>query len=153
AMMDGLIRTQVAQVQQAKDLEANVLRIVRAEKNMLLTENVEQAKPFDAEIATLRGQLTTRFDKLQAIATGEGKQKIAAATGPMQQWFTGQDKIRDLVKRNNFTEARDVSGGHVRALVTEVNKHLSELVEVNDRSMQAATVEASHQYESARMML
>src|SRR5215475_7435723 len=75
-MMDALIHGQVVQVQQAKDLEANVLRIVRAEKNLLLTENVEQAKPFDAEIATLRGQLTNRFDKLQAIATGEGKQKV-----------------------------------------------------------------------------
>jgi methyl-accepting chemotaxis protein len=153
AMMDGLIHGAAVQVQQAKDLEANVLRIVRAEKNMLLTENVEQAKPFDTEIATLRGQLTTRFDKLQAITTGEGKQKLAAAMAPLQQWFTGQDKIRDLARRNSFAEARDLSSGNVRALVSEVNKHLAELVEVNDRYMQQSASEATRQYETARTML
>src|SRR5258708_1157355 len=69
AMMDGLIHGAAVQVQQAKDIESNVLRIVRAEKNMLLTDNVEQAGVIDSEIATLRGQLVTRVEKLQAIAS------------------------------------------------------------------------------------
>jgi methyl-accepting chemotaxis protein len=153
AMMDGLIHGAVVQVQRAKDLESNVLRIVRAEKNMLLTDSPEQAAPFDTEIGTLRSQLVARLDKLQAIASGEGKQKLTAAAATMQQWFPAQDKIRDLAKRNGFTEGRDLSKGRVRELVTEVNKNLAELVEINDRFMDQSAHEAVRQYESARMML
>src|SRR4051812_14570915 len=146
AAMDALIHGSAAQLEQAKDIESNVLRIVRAEKNMLLTDTVEQAAAFDAEIGTLRGQLVARLDKLQAIVSGEGKQKLTASGAAMQQWFPAQDRIRDLAKRNNFTEGRDLSKGRVRELVTEVNKHLAELTTLIDKSMEHSAAEATRQY-------
>src|SRR5262249_8964476 len=128
ATMDALIHGASMQIQQAKDLESNMLRIVRAEKNMLLTDRVEQVGPFDAEIGTLRTQLQGRVEKLQRAVSGEAKQKLDAASATMQQWFPAQDKIRDLAKRANFTEARELSNGNVRTLVTDVNRNLAELV-------------------------
>ncbi len=120
---------------------------------MLLSETPEQISTPDSEITMLRGQLVGRRDKLQAIATGEGKQKMAGASAAMQQWFVGQDTIRDLAKRNGMGEARELSKGRVRELVTELNKNLNELAVFNEKFMDQSAMEAARQYEQARMML
>jgi methyl-accepting chemotaxis protein len=151
--LDNLVNGNARRLQAAVESESNVLRIVRAEKNMLLAEKPEQITAFDAEIGTLRTQLLGRLDRWQGFASAEGKQKLALIGSAVQEWAVAQDKIRDLARRNNMAEARDLSAGNVRAMVSGVNKHLAEIVESNQKTMAQATEEAARQYDSARTML
>jgi methyl-accepting chemotaxis protein len=151
--LDNLVNGNARRLQAAVESESNVLRIVRAEKNMLLAEKPEQITAFDTEIGTLRTQLLSRLDKWQGFASAEGKQKLVLIGGAVQEWAVAQDKIRDLARRNNMAEARDLSAGNVRAMVSGVNKHLAEIVESNQKTMVQATEEAARQYDSARTML
>src|SRR5581483_11688967 len=102
----------------AIESESNVLRIVRAEKNMLLAETPEDISKFDTELGQLRAQLLARFEKWNTFATPEGKQKLALIGATVQQWISAQEKIREAARRNNMAEARALSSGNVRALVT-----------------------------------
>jgi methyl-accepting chemotaxis protein len=151
--MDSMANGAARRLQVAQESESNILRIVRAEKNMLLAERPEQINAFDTEIGQLRTQLMARLEKWQSFATVEGKQKLSVIGTSVQQWIAAQDKIRDLARRNNLAEARELSQGRVRELVTETNKHLAELVALNQHAMQQAATDAAHQYESTRTLL
>jgi methyl-accepting chemotaxis protein len=151
--LDNLVNGNARRLQAAVESESNVLRIVRAEKNMILSETPDQIAKFDAEIAQLRTQLLARLDKWNGFATAEGKQKLALIGSAVQQWFAAQDKIRDAARRNALADARELSAGNVRQMVTDVSKHLAEIVDLNQKTMQAATEDAARQYDRAWIFL
>jgi methyl-accepting chemotaxis protein len=153
ASLDSLVNGNARRLQAAIESESNMLRIVRAEKNMILSETPEDISKFDAEIGQLRAQLLARLDRWNGFGSPEGKQKLVLIGAAVQQWSAAQDKIRDAARRNNMAEARSLSAGNVRAMVTEVNKHLAEIVESNDKTMRAATEDAAHQYDRAWQLL
>src|SRR5882724_7584740 len=71
ASLDNLVNGAARRLQTAVEAESNVLRIVRAEKNMLLAEKPEQINAFDAEIGKLRTQLVAHLEKWQGFASAE----------------------------------------------------------------------------------
>jgi methyl-accepting chemotaxis protein len=141
------------QVQMAGAIEGNVLRIVRAEKNMLLAHAPDEIAKFDTEIGLLRTQLMGRIEKLQALARGEAKQKTTTLAGPIQQWVVEQDKIRQLATGNGMEQAQKLSAGRVRELVSQVNAVLADIVKASDVAMERADSDTNDQYTSAFRIL
>jgi methyl-accepting chemotaxis protein len=140
-------------VQMSGATESNVLRIVRAEKNMLLADTPDEIAKLNAEITQLRTQLLGRVEKLQAVARGEIKQKVATLAGPIQQWSAEQDKIRQLAVNNGMEQAQKLSAGRVRDLVTQVNAILADVVKASDAAMEQADQDTNEQYTSAFRIL
>jgi methyl-accepting chemotaxis protein len=151
--VDELVHKAVVQSQEANEAESDVLLIVRAEKNMLLADNAEQATAFDAELTKSRAQLVARLDKLRSMVVGEGKQDLNATTTSLQQLTATQDRIRDLVRRGEIAEAKGLSQGRARELVVEVNRHLADLVERSGQAMEQSARAADQQYLTSRMIL
>ena len=151
--VDELVHKSVVQSQTANEAETDVLLIVRAEKNLLLAESTEQAGGFDAEIVKQREQLVARLDKLRAMVAGDGKQSLNAAIGSYQQLVSTQDRIRDLVRRGAGAEAKALSTGRARELVTEFNRHLADLVERSNHAMEQSAGAADRQYQTSRTIL
>ncbi|MDQ2078555.1 methyl-accepting chemotaxis protein [Xanthobacteraceae bacterium Astr-EGSB] len=152
ASVDQLVHKAVVQSETANEAETDILRIVRAEKNLLLADAAEQSV-FDAEIVKQRERLVARLDKLRAMVTGEGKQNLSAATSTLQQLISTQDRIRDLVHRGTIAEAKSLSMGRARELVTEFNRQLSDLVERSDQAMEQSASAADQQYQTSRLIL
>src|ERR1700737_2788475 len=96
--LDNLVNGNARRLQTAVESESNVLRIVRAEKNMLLAEKPEQISAFDTEIGQLRAQLLARLEKWNSYASAEGKQKLVLIGTAVQQWIAAQDKIREAMR-------------------------------------------------------
>jgi methyl-accepting chemotaxis protein len=141
------------QVQMSGAIESNVLRIVRAEKNMLLADTPDEIAKLSADIGQLRTQLLGRLEKLQALARGEIKQKVVTLSGPIQQWTVEQDKIRQLATTNNMQQAEKLSSGRVAELVSQVNAILADIVKSSEAAMEQADADTDAQYNNAFRML
>ena len=109
-------------VQMSGTIEGNVLRIVRAEKNMLLAHGPDEIGKFDTEIGQLRTQLMGRVEKLQALARGDAKQKAAALADSDTAVVrgAGQDS-GSLLPTMAWSRPRSSRPARFGELVTQVN--------------------------------
>ncbi len=153
ATLERLMQGPVQRAQLSDALAADILRLVRAEKNLLLTDNKEEVTAFAGEIGKWRQDLQGRIDKAEASASVEGKPIWTAARAAFAQYLAVQDKILDFVNHDQRAQARDLSNGPARQLITETQKHLGQIVELNRTRVTKAETDATQAYESSRLML
>lgn len=112
--MDGVLHGPVLRASMEEQMQTDLVRLARAEKNLILSGDQQQLDRFDAELLQLRQKLTAEHDRLDAIGSVEGRRLLAIFNTALQQVFAVQDKVRDLVRRNQRDEARDLSAGQGR---------------------------------------
>jgi methyl-accepting chemotaxis protein len=102
--------------------------MVRAEKNMILSESKEETDRDDAEILSDRQEFLTRLGNGEAIASPEGRPKWAAIRAAWQPRQAIQDKMREAAKSGALQEAKNLSAGQARTIIAEVRKPLAEII-------------------------
>ncbi len=156
--LDNLIKGPVTRVELGGELEKAMLRTIRAEKNLVLADTPEQVRTYDGNLSRERAGFTSQLEKLESIASTEGKHKLAAVSATSQQWMQVQDKIRELSKRaasdqEAREEAKGLSDKEGRALADQMESGIAGVVELNQQLMKQAEEEAANQYNSARELL
>jgi methyl-accepting chemotaxis protein len=153
--VDNLVDGSAQEVELAQDISINLLTLVRAEKNMIMANDEQQVSQFSGQIPQLRQDLLTQVDKLQALSSDEGKQKLSTFMATWQQWLPVQDKMRDLMSAgiNNREQAEPISEGQGRDLVRQAEAVLTEIVALNRRAMADAKNDAESEYSSERLLL
>ena len=151
--MDGVLHGPVLRASMEEQMQTDLVRLARAEKNLILSGDQQQLDRFDAELLQLRQKLTAEHDRLDAIGSVEGRRLLAIFNTALQQVFAVQDKVRDLVRRNQRDEARDLSAGQGRQLMTDSEQRLNDIIVLNRKLMADAEADASSQYASARSLL
>lgn len=151
--MEGVLQGPVQRNQMVSDLQIAMLQILRAEKNMIMSDAPEAIARYDGELAKERAEFVTQLDKYQNAATAEGRQRVAALMTPWQQWTVLQDKIRELVRSGKAGEAKALSQGAGRQLIAEISKPLTAITEINHRMMAQGKEEATRQYERTLQFL
>src|SRR5882724_6432278 len=151
--LETLVDGPVQRLQWAEELFADVLQVVRAEKNMILATAPEQVDRYDKDITQIRQELLARLDKALAAASVEGRPKWEGFRASWLQFTAVDDKLRDLAKHGGPAKAQDISVGQGRQLVAEAQKQIVDLVDLSRKQMHQARLDASHQYESARTLL
>jgi methyl-accepting chemotaxis protein len=137
----------------SQELSEQLLAIVRAEKNLSMSETKEQTDSFEAELGRLRPDFMSKLERAEATASEEGRPLWAAARGLSQQYLSAQDKIIDAVNHDARPQARELSLGAARQMVTDARAALQKVVDLNRRRLSDAEGEAQHEYESARVLL
>jgi methyl-accepting chemotaxis protein len=153
ARLDSVLQGPVQRLSLSQDLSEELLTIVRAEKNLNLSDTKEEADSFEAEIRKLRQDFAARLEKAEARASVEGKPYWTAARTFAQQYEAIQDKIIDAIHHDARPEARALSMGQARPLVTQARAALLKIVELNRGRFIEAEASAQHEYESARTLL
>ena len=153
ATMKDVLNGPVQRAQMEEQLHSDLLQLIRAEKNLILTEDREQRDQYDRQITLARQTMIERRDKLDAIASVEGRQKLAGFSGVLQQYFAAQDKVRGLERQNNLAQARELSTTATRQLVHDAEQRLTELIQLNQRLMAAAETDADERYAQARALM
>ncbi|HUI95539.1 MAG TPA: methyl-accepting chemotaxis protein [Xanthobacteraceae bacterium] len=154
AALEDIVNGQAVKQDLAQDLTINLLRIVRAEKNMVLADTAEQAERFDAEIVTLRRDFLATRDKVASMfVLAESKKAIAELNGVWQSFVQAEDKVRGFVKQGDKAQANTVSSGEARALVTQANKLVDTLVEITRRNMKDVMEAENRIYDFNRTIL
>ncbi len=76
--VDGMIKGPVERALMESELYATLLRIVRAEKNMIMADTPDAVGRYDAEIMKERAQFLARLEKLTGQAEAGGPELSAA---------------------------------------------------------------------------
>jgi methyl-accepting chemotaxis protein len=152
--MESVLAGPVEHIQMAQQLNMDLMLAVRAEKNLILAEgNVEEKASFDAELVKQREIFGTALEKLDAVATVEGRVRLAALRSTRLQWIEINDKIRDLMRNNRVPEAIALSIGQGRQLVADLGKQIASYLDLQHQFLAQAKDSASHQYENTRLLL
>ena len=153
ASLHQVVQGPAQRVIQSQELSEQLLVIVRAEKNLSMSETKEQTDSFEAELARLRPDFLSRLEREEATASEEGRPLWAAARGLSEQYLSAQDKIIDAVNHDARPQARELSLGATRQMVTDARSALQKVVDLNRRRLTDAEGEAQKEYESARLLL
>ena len=152
--MESVLAGPVERIQLAQDLNIILLSAIRAEKNLVLAgANLDDRARHDAELTRTRELFTAQIDKLDALATPEGKRLIAALRGTRQQWLDASERIRSLVHDSKLDEATALSNGKAQELVTVREKQVRDYIDLEQKLLVQARNGAAHQYESTRLLL
>ncbi|TBW37612.1 HAMP domain-containing protein [Siculibacillus lacustris] len=151
--MGDLLSGPVERSTLASSLQNDMLTILRAEKNMLLSDTATDVAKYAAQELESRNKFVDRLDKLNAIASPEGKKKIAIMQGPWQKWVAVQDRARELMKTGQLAEAKDLAIGQARIFTAEIDKELVEIIDLNNQVVQQTREKTSSDFASMRQLL
>jgi methyl-accepting chemotaxis protein len=153
AQLHSVLQGPALRLALSQDMSEELLIIVRAEKNLNLSDTKEQIDGFAVELGKLRPDFGGKLDKAIDSASVEGKPLWSAARSSWQQYAGDLDRIVDAVQHDARPQARALSLGSARQAVTETRAALLKVVELNRQRFGAAEAEAQHEYENARLLL
>jgi methyl-accepting chemotaxis protein len=153
AAMDDMLHGPVQRALTEEHLNGDLVRLERAEKNLVLAAGAEQIDRADAEILQLRQSVVAQRDLLDATGSVEGRRLLAIFTSAWQQYIAVQDRIRDLARHGSMQDARDLSAGQGLQAESEAEHRISDIIELNRKLTAAAEAGAADLYDSARVLL
>jgi methyl-accepting chemotaxis protein len=106
-MLDGPVQ----RVELVDALHNDLLQIVRNEKNMILATSQGDIAAYDGNILKFRQDLLATKERLAAISTEEGRQKLAAFDDTWQAYIANQEKVRAFGNHDTLRQARDLEQG------------------------------------------
>ena len=151
--LDNVVQGPTQRLILSQELSEQLLAIVRAEKNLNMSETKEQTDAFETELGRLRPDFTSRLERAEATASTEGRPLWDAVHTLWQQYIPIVDKIIDAVRRDARSDARSLSMGPARQIVTDARAALEKVVDLNRRRLDDAKADAGREYENARLLL
>ena len=154
ATMEDVLTVHVGRMQVAQNLRPDLLEVVRAEQNLLLAGSTpEQRVSNDAALVKQSEVFGQRIDKLVAIASEEGKRRLALLVATRQHWLDLIGRMRVLARDNQLAEAVALSTGPGQQLVADQEKEIADYMALFEISFAHAKDSAAKQYDSARVLL
>ena len=153
ATMVRVLDGPVKRLEKSMQLDIEMLRMVRNEKNLTMQANKDDLARFDTEVTKPRQALVAALEAAEATASTQGKPLWAGARGAVQQVGAVHDKIRAAIERGAADEARNLSATQVAQFVNEAAKNLVGVVELNQTILEKAKIDAGQEYDSARVLM
>jgi methyl-accepting chemotaxis protein len=151
--MRQLVAGPVEKMQIGEEMFIDLLRMVRAEKNIILYPGPDQVVIYDKAILEARQGFAAKLEHGERIASVEGKPLWAAIRRVWPQVLTADDKLRDFAKRGETAKAAELSQGEVRQHIYDVQKQILNIVEMTRAQMVQANAAAESLYDSSRTLL
>ena len=152
--MEGVLAGPVERMDLARDLNAILLSTIGAEKNLIVAgSNVEERSRYDGDILKNRAVFTSQLDKLDAMATPDGKKLITALRGTREEWLAVSDKIRTLAHDNKLDEAATLSVGRAQELDAIRVKQVEDYIGFEQQILAQAPRRGSASVQSDRLLL
>jgi methyl-accepting chemotaxis protein len=153
ARLDYVAQVPAQRMLESVELSKELLEVVRAEKNLILSDTKDEVNRLDSEVQKLRQDFTGRVEAIDSTATVEAKPIWAATRASWQHYIAIQDKIIDAVRHDDQAQARQLSTGPAAQALTGAYAALQQAVEVNQKRFADAQADAQHEYENARFTL
>lgn len=135
-------------------LGQSLIEINRAEKNIILTENKNKIREFEANIETFKRQATERTASLRALMDEKARVKLDAFTESYQAMLKVHDRVVRLGKQNNaqaVQRARQLSANRVRELSDKAQGQLNEIVKNIGAQLERDEKESTENFQQASL--
>ena len=133
--------------------DGDIGRAIRAEKNMMLTEDVAQKRNFDGGFAQYDAKILESLNSGLKIATEQGRPVWTKALEEWRAYKTISDRARSLAMQNHNAEASTVSMTEGRVVAVRLTDTLTKLAEITQGQMVKAKADSAILYASARTTL
>ena len=125
--LNTIVDSNAAKVELTGEIDQQVLKICRGEKNMILDDTVEGKKEYVAKIETYVAALEESRQKLDGLATGEGKAKMKEFADQWQLFMENHKKVSELALLNSNARAQALSKTVGREALEAAEAILSDL--------------------------
>jgi methyl-accepting chemotaxis protein len=153
ARLEWVLQRPAQRIVEALRLSAELVEVVRAERDLILAPTKPQADGFEAELGRLRSDFIGRVNNIEASAAAENKPIWVATRASFQQYTAIQDKIIDAVHQGAKPQAIELSMGSAKEALIGARASLQQAVDVNQKRFNDAQTDAAHEYETARTTL
>ncbi|WP_283196253.1 methyl-accepting chemotaxis protein [Rhizobium sp. AN80A] len=138
-------------LEQAQNLGNFQLRIVRAQMNMATATTPEDvAKYIEASDSNRKQFSETRQWLLANITTEAGKKSWQDVGDLEQKLYSLDDRVRQLARDGNGSEAVRLATGEGRAIVDEIEAQVQVRIDASRTAMQQADEDTNTQYATTR---
>jgi methyl-accepting chemotaxis protein len=151
--MTALIDGPVARVQLAGDVKAQLLQIIRSEKNMILESDPAQIKAIDANLSHQEQDFEGMLDKGDQISSPQGKVKYADLRASWETMKPLDAQLRGLAMANQNAQAAALSLGPLKQAANEILATVDEITTLVRGQMTAQQADAAATYDSTRDVL
>ncbi|MFV0922678.1 methyl-accepting chemotaxis protein [Sphingomonas parapaucimobilis] len=128
-------------------------RAIRAEKNMMLTQDLVQKRNFDSSFVQYDAKILESLNGGLKVATEQGRPIWTRALEEWHGYKTISDRARGLAMQNKNAEAAVISMTEGRVAAVRLTDTLTKLSEITQGQMTKAKADAAVLYASARMTL
>ena len=133
--------------------DGDVSRAIRAEKNMIMTQDVVQKRAFDSSFGQYDAKVEESLSEGLKIATEQGRPVWTKALEEWHGYKDFSDRARALALRNQNAEAAAMSMTEGRAIAGRLSDTLNKLAGITQGQMDKAKNDSAVLYASARTTL
>jgi len=151
--LEGVLAAPVKRMELAQEINIRLLNIVRAEKNMVLSEDVVDVRKFEASIQKEKATVEGLLEKAKSLASAEGKPRWLALEAAYNTMAEVHARVFALALEHKDAEATALTMGESRKAITEAVAKVDELVTLSNDQLNQATDEAEKASKSARNLL
>ncbi|WP_152997736.1 methyl-accepting chemotaxis protein, partial [Sphingomonas sp. WG] len=137
----------------AQNIDSRLSYVVRQEKNMAMTEDLESTRKFDADMMKARAEAQALIAKGVSGATEQGRPLWTQIEGKFSDFVPINDQIRTLALANNNVEASKLSMTRSREQVVAIGELVGQLLALSRQQMADARADAESLYGTAALTL
>ncbi|KTT99976.1 chemotaxis protein [Sphingomonas yabuuchiae] len=152
-MIGDIIDGPAQRIKLSLTADGDIGRAIRAEKNMMLTEDLVQTRTFDSSFVQYDAKIVESLNGGLKIATEQGRPVWTRALEEWRAYKTISDRARGLAMQNKNVEASAISMTEGRAAAMRLTDTLNKLTEITQGQMTKAKADAAVLYASARTTL
>ena len=151
--LESVLAAPVKRMELAQEINIHLLNVVRAEKNMVLSDNVAEIREFEASIQKEKAIIEGLLDKAKSLASAEGKPRWLALEAAYSAMAEVHTQVFALAIEHKDAEATALTMGEGRKAVTEAVAKVDELVTLSNDQLAQATDDADKASKAARNLL
>ncbi len=141
--LKALLAGPVHRLEMVTDIRTTFLNTLRAEKNAIMAE-AREMKSFEDGARQVRQDLLKKIEEDARVASGANREKLEDIRQQVNRYFSLQDKVFDLARRDSNVEAWTLSETQAQTdeLVTLL-RHLNERLAARERAPEIQSASAA----------
>ncbi len=131
--INKIVNVSAEKIKIAARINRNVVEIGRAEKNMILAVTQEEMESYASTIEDLEIELEERKQRLEGLASEEGKKALADFDGLFDRYLQVNEQVQELTRQNSNEKAKEISMAEGRQTFEEAAAAITQIIERNNR--------------------
>ena len=128
-------------------IQQDIIKIHRAEKQLILEHKVEEMDQFTANIKEYESEMNKKLSKLEKIITPEGKEGIANFRELYDYWKKIDIEVQRLSREGSYIKASELSKGQGRVSFEKLYAEMTKIVVRNDSELTKAKKDSDRNYD------
>jgi len=153
AAITDVIAGPAANLSAAQAVDGDVGRMLRFEKNMALTEDLDLTRKFDVQSSEISAKIDDAIRKEGARAEGDAKANWSDVAARWTEYRSVNTQVRQLAMANRNAEAGALSISQSRVIANALTETISKIVDQNKAAMKKADEDTNALYAAARTTL